>query len=148
MKTFAKTMLLTIGATALALGLAFAPASRAAEDPAAGYYGNTLHCYGSFWDCRIWFNKDHTYFSLARVFPPNAPRTAESRPIFNMEEGTWAVKGENLCRQPKGEPDPAKNTCNFPGLNMHELNHKPGDSWTGVARDGSVEHFELTAGHN
>ena len=133
-------------ATLLALGFGFALtafSARAAEDPVAGYYGNTLHCSGSFWDCRIWFNKDHSYTSLARVVLPNTG----PRPLFNMEEGTWAVKGENICRQPKGEPDPAKNSCNFPQLNMHELNRKLGDKWTGVARDGSEEHFELLPGH-
>ncbi len=145
MKLFVKTALLLAAPAVLAFGLLANAGARASDDDvAAGYYGNTLHCSGSFWDCRIWFNKDHTYSSLARVVLPNSG----PRPIFNMEEGTWDVRGENLCRQPKGETDPKKNSCAFPQLNMHELNHKPGDTWTGVARDGSVEHFELIPGHN
>src|SRR5262249_17804105 len=115
MRKFARAACLPIGMGLLALTGMVLP-SGAAQDVAAGYYGNTLHCSGSFWDCRIWFTPDHTYFSLARVFPPNVPRTADSRPIFNMEEGMWEVRGENICRQPKGESDPAKNSCNFPGL--------------------------------
>jgi hypothetical protein len=115
---------------AAAFVLAVAPAL-AADDPMAGFYGNTVEVTGPSFNVTVHYRADHTMDSSGTI----AGKTFSTK-------GTWKVddKGQ-LCRTYDTTPPTMTNPFCTPATP-----HKVGDTWTATTPDGSPRTITLKVG--
>jgi hypothetical protein len=108
MKRFAIGLLLAAAAMAPALA-----DDTAASDPMAGFYGNTVVVVDAKGlESHINYNADHTFTGVA--------------PAYSYHfQGTWELKGDQLCRNFNPEPPGVTN----PNCDTFQP-HVVGDTWT------------------
>jgi len=113
-----------------AIALAVAPAL-AADDPMAGFYGNTVDVTGPSFQATVHYRADHTMDSSGTV----------AGKAFSTK-GTWKIddKGQ-LCRTYDTTPPTMQNPFCTPATP-----HKVGDTWTVTTPDGSPRTITLRAG--
>ena len=111
----------------LALVAAPALADDAASDPMAGYYGNSVVVIDAKGiESHVYYNADHTFTGVA--------------PAYSYHfQGTWELKGDQLCRTFNPVPPGVTN----PDCDTFQP-HVVGDSWT--SPDGGK--VSLVAGVN
>ncbi|MBV9993254.1 MAG: hypothetical protein JOZ72_18425 [Alphaproteobacteria bacterium] len=118
--------------TAFAALLVLAVTPALADDPMAGYYGNTIVSTGGLGEVHSHYRPDHSFDMVGSAFG-----------ITRTYKGTWAEDGKgNICRTFAGDVPP--NTAN-PLCTPLPL-HKVGDSWTLKTPDGSTRALTLKAG--
>jgi hypothetical protein len=108
-----------------------APAALAADDPLAGYYGNTVVSTGGMLEIHTHYRADHT-FDLA----------GSMMGMHRDYKGTWSMAADGkLCRIFVGDLPP--NTTN-PVCSIVPP-HKVGDTWT-VDSNGSTRTVTIKPG--
>jgi hypothetical protein len=117
---------------AVALFAIAATSAFAADDPMAGYYGNTIVSTGGMAEVHSHYRADHSFDMVGSMMG-----------MSKTFQGTWAEDGSGkICRTFKGDAPP--NTPN--PLCTALPAHKIGDSWTLTQPDGSTRNLTLKAG--
>jgi hypothetical protein len=104
-------------------------AALAADDPMAGFYGNTVISTGNGIESRTHFNADHTFDA----------KFTQGAQIF-ASKGTWTAAGGQVCRTYDPPPPGFTNPICIPAEP-----HKVGDHWT-VTAGGGTRDVTLVAG--
>jgi opacity protein-like surface antigen len=114
---------------AACLAAASATPAIAADDPMAGFYGNTIVSTGGSATLRTHYRADHTFdFTGSMMF------------VSRTFKGTWALDGKGgLCRTYEGKPPPDTPNPNCVPL----VPRKVGDVWK--SKD-NARTFTLKAG--
>ena len=112
--------------------LAFVAApALAADDPLAGYYGNTVISTGGMAEVHTHYRADHT-FDL----------TGSMMGMSRSFKGTWELKDDKVCRTFVGEMPPGTTNPNCGPA----MAHKVGDTWTMTTPAGATRTLTLKAG--
>jgi len=103
----------------------------AADDPMAGFYGNTVDVTGPSFQATVHYRADHTMDTSGMV----------AGKAFSTK-GTWKIddKGQ-LCRTYDTTPPTMTNPFCTPATPR-----KVGDTWTATTPDGSARTITLKAG--
>lgn len=103
----------------------------AADDPLAGYYGNTVISTGGMAEIHTHYRADHTF-----------DVTGSMMGMSRSYKGTWELKGDQVCRTFIGDMPPRVTNPNCGPLAGGK---KVGDTWT-VTSNGSTRTITLKAG--
>ena len=118
---------------ACAAALLMSVPAMAGDEVMSGYFGNTTISTGGMMspEIRTHYRADHT-FDL----------TGSMAGMSQSFKGTWAMKGDQLCRTFVGDMPP--NTTNPVCTAMTA--HKVGDAWSVTSPDGKTRDIKLVAG--
>lgn len=103
----------------------------AADDPMAGFYGNTTIATGAGFESHVHYRANHTFDMWG----------SSSGQVFSTK-GTWKIddKGQ-LCRSYDKTPPTLPNPLCSPATP-----HKVGDTWTITTLSGATRNISLVAG--
>lgn len=113
----------------------FMGAAAAADDPLAGYYGNTVISTGGMAEIHSHYRADHT-FDL----------TGSMMGMSRSYKGTWAMAADGsgkICRIFVGDMPPRTTNPNCGPL---AAGKKVGDTWTVTGSDGSTRTITIKTG--
>lgn len=109
------------------------------NDPAAGYYGNTVTCRGPTWECHAWISADHRLLMFSR------DQQLDGSYALRGLEGTWWLQELQhayfMCFAFIGRSAPP--IC-YSRLNYEHV----GDLWQSVLPTGLKETKQIIAGRH